>query len=89
MSGIPYNKLMTVSTPVCDADGNQVAEVSTNFAFVIPCRECKHYRKSVWCGITDITDACLFFADGVKVEPDGFCAWGEAERPQRDATCGR
>lgn len=44
---------------------------------IVRCKGCKHYRKTVWCGITDITDACLFFADGVKVQPDGFCAWGE------------
>lgn len=88
MSGIPYNKLMTVSTPVCDTDGNQVAEVSTSFAFVVPCKHCRkfhfdnsdHDYRSGWRCDRWGTD---------MVEPDGFCAWGEAERPQGDATWGR
>lgn len=44
---------------------------------IVRCRDCKHYREHEWVLITDICDVCMFFADGVKVSPDGFCAWGE------------
>lgn len=44
---------------------------------IVRCRDCKHYREHEWIIVTDVSDACLFFADGVKVEPDGFCKWGE------------
>lgn len=42
------------------------------------CRECKHYRDHEWIIATDVSDVCHFWGDGpVKVEPDGFCKWGE------------
>lgn len=47
------------------------------FVRVIRCRDCMHYRDHEFILVTDVSDVCTFFADGVKVEPDGFCAWGE------------
>lgn len=51
---------------------------------IVRCRDCKHYESSRWYESaifpplgTDIEHVCVFFADGVKVEPDGFCAWGK------------
>lgn len=44
---------------------------------IVRCRDCKHYRESMFVVATDVDDVCTFFGDGVKVEPDGFCAWGE------------
>ena len=51
---------------------------------VVLCRDCEHYRAHKWFEVvvgtplgTDISDVCLFWAGGCKVEPDGFCAWGE------------
>lgn len=45
---------------------------------IVRCRDCKHYEKSKWIICTDISDVCMFWADGkgVKVDPNGFCAWG-------------
>lgn len=50
---------------------------------VVRCRDCERYREHMWMTVpefeplgTDIDDVCTFFADGVKVSPDGFCAWG-------------
>ena len=44
---------------------------------IVRCIDCKHYRPQEFVLITDIEHVCLFWADGVKVEPDGYCAWGE------------
>lgn len=44
---------------------------------VVRCRDCKHYSEHEWILVTDVSDVCHFFGDGVKVEPDGFCAWGK------------
>lgn len=44
---------------------------------IVRCRDCKHYCEHEWVMVTDVSDVCHFFGDGVKVEPDGFCAWGE------------
>ena len=43
---------------------------------VVRCRDCKHYAEHEWIIVTDVSDVCHFFGDGVKVEPDGFCKWG-------------
>ena len=45
---------------------------------IIRCRDCKHCM-SYW-----TSDYCDYFSH-VTNDPDGFCAWGEAE--QKDATC--
>jgi len=87
VSGIPYNELQDVNCTVNDTDGTKHTIATLHYAFVIPCRDCKHYREHAWFGIkgtplgTDVEHACMFFSDGVKVDPDGFCAWGE----RRDA----
>lgn len=44
---------------------------------IIRCKDCKYYRESQWVIATDVSDVCTFFSDGVKVEPNGFCKWGE------------
>ena len=45
---------------------------------IVRCRDCKHYREHEWIIATDVSDVCHFWGDGpVKVEPDGFCKWGE------------
>lgn len=53
---------------------------------IVRCRDCKHYEKSKWIICTDISDVCMFWADGkgVKVDPNGFCAWGAR---CSDSTC--
>ena len=50
---------------------------------IVRCRDCKHYSDHEWVLVTDVSDVCHFFGDGVKVEPDGFCKWGE--RKEEDA----
>lgn len=50
---------------------------SMDFVQVVRCKDCKHYREHEFVLITDVSDVCLFWADGVKVKTDGFCAWGE------------
>ena len=54
---------------------------------IVRCRDCKHFtpNKEHWLEppkvpfpiIGATCDTCDFWADGVKVEPDGYCAWGE------------
>ncbi len=50
---------------------------------IVRCKDCKHYHKHKWFDIpgtplgTDMSDVCMFFGGGVKVEPGGFCKWGE------------
>ena len=44
---------------------------------VVRCRDCKYYRDHEWIIASDVGDVCHFFGDGVKVEPGGFCSWGE------------
>lgn len=44
---------------------------------IVRCRDCKHYSEYEWVMVTDVSDVCHFFGGGVKVEPDGFCKWGE------------
>ena len=44
---------------------------------IVRCKDCKHYKEHKWILVTDVSDVCEFFSDGVKVEPNGFCAWGE------------
>lgn len=51
---------------------------------IVRCRDCKHYREHEFVLITDVSDVCLFWAEGVKVAPDGFCAWGERLKEDGD-----
>lgn len=45
---------------------------------IVRCRDCKHYSKYEWIIATDVSDVCHFWhGEPTKVEPDGFCAWGE------------
>lgn len=44
---------------------------------IVRCRDCKHYSEHEWILVTDVSDVCHFWGGGpVKVNPDGFCAWG-------------
>lgn len=47
---------------------------------IVRCRDCKHYSDHEWVLVTDVSDVCHFFGDGVRVEPDGFCKWGEPRK---------
>ena len=71
-----------MSTPLYQAIMDVM--VSRQREEVVRCRDCKHYESSRWYESvifpplgTDIEHVCAFFADGAKVSPDGFCAWGE------------
>lgn len=45
---------------------------------IVRCRDCKHYSEHEWVLVTDVSDVCRFWhGEPTKVEPDGFCAWGE------------
>ena len=45
---------------------------------IVRCRDCRHYRDHMWVVVTDVDDVCLFWhGEPTKVEPNGFCAWGE------------
>ena len=46
---------------------------------IVRCKDCKHYKEHKWILVTDVSDVCEFFSDGVKVEPNGFCAWGQVD----------
>ena len=68
----------------CDVFGNPVSlPTLVKREEIVRCKDCKHYHKHKWFDIpgtplgTDMSDVCMFFGGGVKVEPYGFCAWGE------------
>lgn len=42
---------------------------------IVRCRDCRYYADHEWVIATDVSDVCHFWADGVKVEPNGFCKW--------------
>lgn len=45
---------------------------------IVRCRDCKHYNEHEWVIATDVSDVCHFWhGEPTKVEPDGFCKWGE------------
>lgn len=45
---------------------------------IVRCKDCKQYSKHEWILITDVSDVCHFWGgEPTKVEPDGFCKWGE------------
>ena len=48
---------------------------------IVRCKDCKHYKEHKWILVTDVSDVCEFFSDGVKVEPNGFCKWGVRKEP--------
>ena len=73
MSGIPYNKLQTIDCTAKKEDGESATIAVLHYAFVIPCRDCRHYEEYV--------GSCTRRYHHFGVEPDGFCAWAE----RRDA----
>lgn len=45
---------------------------------IVRCKDCKHYSEHEWIIATDVSDVCHFWhGEPTKVEPDGFCKWGE------------
>ena len=79
MSGIPYNELQDVNCTVNDTDGTTHVITTLHYAFVIPCRDCKHlHRDDPW---WECHRAGFYVGTVDGSEPDGFCAWGE----RRDA----
>lgn len=76
MSGIPYNELQTINCTAKKGDGESATIAVLHYAFVIPCRDCKHYNDQD--GEIGTCDLGLEDLDLLSiVEPDGFCAWGE------------
>lgn len=50
---------------------------------IVRCRDCKHYTDYEWVLVTDVSDVCHFWhGKPTKVEPDGFCAWGERKKSE-------
>ena len=49
---------------------------------VVRCKDCYYFTDSpAWPNAHE----CDYI--NRAVEPDGFCAWGEVERPQKDMSC--
>ena len=47
---------------------------------VVRCRDCKQYADHEWVIATDVDHVCHFWhGEPTKVDPNGFCAWGERE----------
>lgn len=45
---------------------------------IVRYRDCRHYSDHEWIIVTDVTHVCHFWhGEPTKVEPNGFCAWGE------------
>lgn len=45
---------------------------------IVRCRDCVHYTDNEWVIATDVEHVCHFWhGEPTKVEPGGFCAWGE------------
>jgi len=65
---IPYGELKTINFIVNNENGHEHVLGRVHYAFVIPCRDCKHYDA----------DDMECRENGIRPEPDGFCAWGEA-----------
>lgn len=54
------------------------AVVGAGTCHIVRCGDCKHYSEHEWIIATDVSDVCHFWhGEPTKVEPDGFCAWGE------------
>ena len=57
--------------------------VLTVYEEIVRCKDCKHYHEHKWFSVSglrigsDFSDVCMFFSNGVKVEPGGFCKWAE------------
>lgn len=47
---------------------------------IVRCKDCGYYRESQWVITTDVPSVCTFFANGVQVEPDGFCKWAKRKQ---------
>lgn len=91
MSGIPYNRLQTVEATAKTSNGETVVIETLHYAFVVPCRDCKHGHETYWPAFLEIPSDYLDctgplvktwdeYHDVPKdnpVRPDGFCAWGE------------
>lgn len=79
-----YEPLPEAGEWVCDCyehgTGEPWAHVGSRHVHerVVRCRDCRHYAEHEWVVATDVADVCHFWhGEPTKVEPDGFCAWGE------------
>ena len=59
----------------------EAEEKAAKWDAIVRCWECKHYRDHELIPFENMPDFCVRTPYGTKVEPDGFCAWGE----RRDA----
>ena len=84
MSGIPYNQLQTIDCTVKTDDGESATIAVLNYAFVIPCIDCKHYAEWDEYHPTNPWTCrwCKFWDDQTKV--DGFCHAGERKVDDAD-----
>lgn len=68
---IPYGELQTINITAKDNKGKSHTLEKIHYAFVIPCRDCKHYTDDEM----EYYHYCGNWCE--QVEPDAFCAWGE------------
>lgn len=68
-----------MSEYICNTDDRcSMCEMYKTAEPIIRCRDCRHYREHAFIMVADISDVCLFWhGTPTKVEPNGFCAWGE------------
>lgn len=75
-----------MSEYVIDATDAQLGDFFDARAFFGPrlkeelvrCRDCRYYKAAEWIIATDVEHVCRFWhGKPTKVDPDGFCAWGE------------
>lgn len=43
---------------------------------IVRCKDCKHFKY-----FACEKNACTYCGELLRVEPDGFCAWGERREP--------
>lgn len=68
---IPYGELQTVSITAKDDEGKPHTLEKIHYAFVIPCRNCKHYTDDEM----EYYHYCNYLC--WQVNSNDFCAWGE------------
>ena len=63
------------SEPIRQGDVNTVVIVHNKIERIVRCRDCKHCNFESKCTKFAFDNGVVFYAH--KVEPDGFCAWGD------------
>lgn len=72
-----------MSEYIINTDDTYKDDIYTTYGEIVRCRDCRHYNEKTyeWVnGWTRTYTTCALF-DGCRVEPTGFCKWGE----RRDA----